>query len=177
MSELSTCEKSVQRIEWNKTKSKFMVFKRTKTFNYDPILQHRLGHNAIASKTEWLELSSLGEEEPKKSVIIQIILKKTALNPENLEMLSIYQSQMLSVKVLSDSRYKYQFLTVCENRVFIHNLSSGQTVGLSLSGEQQGIEKQFLGTPKKLSNSEALEFIESGCPIYEKQGDSFRILV
>lgn len=68
-------------------------------------------------------------------------------------------------------------MTVSQNRVFIHNLDSGQTVPLCLSSEQQGIKKTFLGKEKKLSNTEASELIDSGLPIYEKIGEAYRLLV
>lgn len=174
---METCNKLMEKILWNKDQKKFMVFRKTLTFNWDKLQQHRIGRNPIAVKEEFLDLSVLGENEPKRSVKVPIVIKKTALDPITLNSISGYFSQNLEVKVLTDSIYKYHFLTVCENRVFIHNLDSGQTTGLALSGEQQGIEKHFLGTEKRLSDSEAQELMESGIPVYEKFQGEYRILV
>lgn len=172
---METINKTLEKIVW--VKDKFMVRRKTRTYNYDSIIQHRLGKNPIASKEEFLELSCLGVDEPKKSVKVPIIIKKTATNTENLETMTAYFSQTLEVKVLSDSIYKYQYLTVCDNRVFVHNLQSEQSCPVALSGEQEGLEKTFLGTPKRLTDAEALALLESGCPCYERVGTEYRILV
>jgi hypothetical protein len=174
---MTTVNKIIQEIVWDKAKFKFKVRRETRTFNYDSLTQHRVGRNPIAVKEEFLPLSCLGDKEPKKAVTVQIIIKKTALDPETFNQLNAYFTQNLEVSVLSDAMYIYQYVTICENRVFVHNLDSGQTCPLSLSSEQQGIKKAFLGKQKKLSDSEASELIDSGLPVYEKIGEEYRILV
>lgn len=174
---MSTIDKTLEKIVFNKEKQRFMLRKKTKIYNYDPILQHRLGRNPIATKEEYLPLSALGSDEPKKSVKLPILLRKTATDTNSLEILTAYFSQILSVKILSDDIYKYQYLTVCENRVFVHDLDSGTSAPVAISGETKGIEKTFLGTPKRLTEAEALAMLESGIPIYEKVGTEYRILV
>jgi hypothetical protein len=174
---MDTVNKVIQEIVWDKAKFKFKVRKETRTFNYDSLTQHRVGRNPIAVKEEFLPLSCLGDKEPKKLVNVQIVIKKSALDPETFNQLSAYFTQNLEVSVLSDSAYVYQYVTICENRVFIHNLDSGQTCPLSLSSEQIGIKKSFLGKQKKLSNLEASELIDSGLPVYEEINGEYRILV
>ena len=176
---MNTIDKSLSRIEFSKEKGRFMVNKRTKTYRFDEINDHRLGKNPIAFKQEWLELSSLGVNEPKKAVKTPIIIKKTATDTNSLETLTAYFSQTLEVKVLSDSKYIYQYLTVCENRIFIHNLDSGQTAPLAVSGgNQEGTEKTFEGKPKRLTDAEALELMEKGTPLFEKVTEGeYRIVV
>jgi hypothetical protein len=174
---VDACNKTLEKIVWVKEKQKFMLRKETRTYNYDTINQHRLGKNPIAVKEELFDLSVLGEKEPKKEVKVPIILRKQNVNTETLETMTAYFTQDLSVKVLSDSIYKFQYVTVCENRIFIHNLNSGQTVGLALSGEQQGIEKKLLGTEKRLTEAEATELMESGIPCFEKFQGEYRILI
>lgn len=175
----STIEKTLEKIVFNKAKDRFMLRKLTRTYNYDPIQQHRLGRNPIAVKEEFLELNALGVNEPKKAVKVPIIIKKTATDTNSLETLTAYFSQSLEVKVLSDSKYKNLYLTICEGRVFLHLLDVGDTAPLALSGNnQEGTSKEFLGTPKRLTNSEASVLLESGIPLYEKVSDGeYRILV
>jgi hypothetical protein len=177
MVELSTCNKTLTKIVYVKEKQKFMVRKETRTYNYDSINQTRLGKSPIKVIKEFLPLSVLGEKEPKKSVKIQILLKRSALNPETLTELFAYFTQTLEVKVLTDSMYKFQYVTVDNFRVWLHNLDSGQTVGLPLSGSQTGIEKNWLGTEKRITEAQALDLMEKGTPCFEKYQGEFRILV
>jgi hypothetical protein len=166
-------------IKFNKEKQKFMLFRVTRTYNFDELRQEKIGKRPISKVTTWHELSALGDLEPKKAVKVPIIIKKTATDTNSLETLTAFFSQNLEVKVLSDSKYIYQYLTVCENRIFIHNLDSGQTAPLALSGNnQEGTSKEFLGTPKRLTEAEALELIEKGTVLFEKVSEGeYRILV
>ena len=92
-------------------------------------------------------------------------------------MLSAYFTQDLEVKVVSDSVYTWQYLIKCEGRAFINNLESGQCTPVTLNGEQQGIAKTFMGKEQRITESEARSLLESGCPIFEKVGNEFRMLV
>lgn len=174
---MDTINKIIQEIVWDKAKFKFKVRRETRTFNYDSLTQHRVGRNPIKVTEEFLPLSCLGEKEPKKSVNVQILIKKSALDTETFNLLSAYFTQNLEVSVLSDSMYAFQFVTICDKRVFVHNLDSGQTVPLCLSSEMQGIKKEFQGKPKKLSDSEAQERLDSGIPVYEQINGEYRIIV
>lgn len=51
------------------------------------------------------------------------------------------------------------------------------SVSLALSGSQEGISKEFLNKPKRITNAEAEELVYSGCPIYENINGEYRILV
>jgi hypothetical protein len=175
---VNTIDKVLSKIEFNKDKGRFMVHNRTKTYRYDTINDHRLGKNPLSTTEDWSELSSLGEQEPKKLIKMRIVLKKSATDLESLEQLTAYFTQDLQVKVLSDDMYKYQYLTLCEGRVYIHNLSSGESCPLSMSGTQEGISKVFLGKPVRINPSEALVLLESGFPLYERVSEGeYRVLI
>jgi hypothetical protein len=173
-----TIDKILQKIEFNKEKNRIMVHTIKKQYYYDSIRQHRLSRNPINVTEEWHELSFLADKEPKKAVKLQILLKKSNVNTESLETMTGYFSQTLEAKILSDSIYQYQYLTIDKGRIWIHNLSSGQTTSLSLTGTQEGVSKEFLGTPKRLTNDEALKLMESGSPLFERVSEQeYRLLV
>lgn len=174
---MQTCDKILEKIVWVKEKQRFMVRRRTRTYRFDETNEHRLGKNPLTVKEEFLELSELKENEPLKKVIIGIIIKKQATDRESLETLTAFFTQDLEVSVNTDSIYTWQYLTKCEGKVFVHNLESGQTCPVALSGEQVGIMKRFLGKEKRLTEAETRDLLEQGYPIYEKNGEEYRLLV
>lgn len=164
-------------ILWNKELNRFMVRRITRVWNFDEINQCKLGKQPISKTITWFEISELPEDRrPVKSLIIPIVLKKNATDYQTLTMLTAYFSQDLEVKVLTDEIYKYQFLTKCEGRAFINNLSSGECTPVVMTGEQVGIQKTFLGKEKRLTESEAQRLLEFS-PCYEKFGEEYKILV
>jgi hypothetical protein len=174
---MDTTNKILEKIVYVKEKQKFMLRRETRTFYYDPIAQHRLSKNPIKVTEEFLPLSCLGDREPKKEVTVQIMLKKSNVNTETLETMTAYFSQSLKVSVLSDSTYIYQYVTVDNFRVFIHNLDSGQTCPMALSSEQVGLKKEFLGVPKRITETQAQALMDSGISVYEKFQGEYRILI
>lgn len=159
---------------YNKETKRYMTHVKTMTFNYDKTMQTRLGASPIATKFEWLPLP----ECLKKEVSVPIILKKTATNYDTFETIQAYFLSSIKVKVINEDIYKYQYLSVDRNRVFLHNVASGQTCPIALSSSQQGTIKTFSKTEKKLSNDEALKLIDEGIGVYEKLSDNeVRVLI
>lgn len=172
---MSTIDKTVTKIQWNKEAKRYMQHVKVMTFNYDSYQQKRMGVNPIHTKTEWLELPAC----LKKEVTVPIILKKTATNYDTFETIQAYFSATLKVRVIAEDTYRDQYLSVDNNRVFLHNVSSGQTCPIALGGTNQiGTIREWLKDEKKLSEDEALALMDSNVAVYEKIGNSeIRMLI
>lgn len=172
---MSTIDKVVTKIVYNKEQKRYMTHRKTMTFNYDGLTQSRIGANPIKTKIDWIELPSC----LKKEVNVPIILKKTATNYETFETIQAYFSSSVKVKVINESIYAHQYLSVDRNRVYLHNISSGQTCPIALSGSNQiGTIKEFSKTEKKLTTDEAVKLMNEGIGVYEKLNDNeVRVLI
>lgn len=153
-----------------------MLSRETRVFNFDPINQRRLGVNPIKITHEELELSAIPiKDRPVKSVTMKVLFMKKAIDTFTLEQLVAYFITELKVEVLSDATYAHQYLTICDNRAWVHNLDSGQSTSVCLSAQQEGLTKKF-GVEKRLTNEEAEKMLDEGLPCFEKVGSEWRML-
>jgi hypothetical protein len=175
---MSTCVKTLTKVLWNSEQKKLMMHKEVRTYNYDPIAQHRLGKQPINTKTSWYDFENLPEDiKPKKEIKVPIILLRTATNYETYETISAYFLTHLTVKVLSDAIYKHIYLTTCEGRIFVHYLATGETFPIAMTGENTGIIKTFSTELRKLTTDEYENYLEQKINVYEKVGTEYRILI
>jgi hypothetical protein len=174
---METTSNFSQKIKWNPEKKEFNIYRVTKTFNYDKLHQRKLGMNPIETKTEWLPLSTLGTMEPKKAVELDILIVKNAVDSVSLEPIKGYFKAKLSLKVLSDAIYVYQYIVKSSGRAFINNLKSGQCCPIPLNGSQAGISKEFLGVEQRITVEEAKKLIADNILCYEKSGEGYRLLI
>jgi hypothetical protein len=174
--------KVCESIRWNTEKSKFMVFRITKTYNIDEIRQTRLSKNPIAKTETWHELD-VCKPKLQKKISVPVVLYRCALDPSTMKTIEGYFVQTLEIEVLSDSVYQYKYLSKCEGKIFIHDLDLDFTVPLVLSGGdvsvgvQAGINKKFVGSEKRISVVEKDQLKQQGCLICEQNGEEFKLLI
>jgi len=173
----NTIQSFSQKIKFNPEKNEYMIFRKTRIWNYDKLNQRKYGKNPIEVKEEWLPLSVLGVIEPKKEVEIDIIILKNAVDTYTLEPLQAYFKQKLKIKVLGDAVYKYQYLVKSMNRAYINNIKSGQCTPIAMTGSQEGIAKEFLGLEQKITEAEAQKLIADNVAVYQKSGEGMRLVI
>ena len=131
---METTNKLIEKIVYSKEKKRFMLSRETRVFNWDSIQQRRLGVNPIKITHEELELTAIPlVRRPVKSVTMKVLFKKVAVDTFTLEQFVAFFVSDLKIDVLSDDIYRFQYLTICDSRAWLHNLDSGQTTSVCLS--------------------------------------------
>jgi hypothetical protein len=163
MSENIIIKKEVSKTEFNKTQDKYMVKKQIRSHWANPITLHRLSRNPIKVEDVWEEIPNIS-----KKVSLNALLRKIALDPQSMEQITGYFLIKVDANVLSDKMYRFIFLSICDNRIFMHNTSGGMTAPLALTGESEGIEKT-ISKPVRITDIRAGELLEAGAPMFEMQ--------
>ena len=179
---MNTINKTTEKIIFDTEKDRFVLRRITKQYRFDEVNDHRLGKNPLSTTEQFLELDALeGDQKLLKKITIPILLIKIITDRETLTNLEGYFKQELIVSVLSDDAYRFKFLSLSNGRIWVHDLDADYTSPLILSGGdhssglQSGIQKKFVGEPKRLTTSEAYALKKQGCPLFEKQGDQYNI--
>lgn len=162
-----------QRIKFNEEKGKLMVFRKTRTYNYNKLYQRKVGRNPIRVKEEWLEIEeAMGKDAPKKQLELDIIIKRTATDTNTLKPLLAYFSQKLKISVFPN--YPYLYLTAFHGTVFITDFErfNGVTQPLGLSKGFTGIKIEKGKEEKRLTKEEVKQLIKEGTPIFEEFADN-----
>jgi sensor histidine kinase YesM len=158
------------RIVYDDVSKSFKVRKVTNHYVYNEI---RRKWDREKVEKELLPLSTLNPE-PKKTVVLDIIVAKPIVDPESMEMITGYFLRQYEYRVTEE--YPSEFLVVKNGTVFRNNFAVKECSPLPVieANKLHGIIVKQLGKDKKLTETEAMKLKNEGVKIYEKMGNSLR---
>lgn len=157
------------RIAYDDVNKSWKVRKITNHYVYNEILKKWVKEDV---ETEFLPLSTL-KPEPKKQVVLQIIVAKQVVNNDGTMGIGYFLREF---KYKVTEEYPSEFLVVNNGTVFRNNFATQECSPLPVieASKLHGILVTQLGKDKRLTEAEAVMLKNEGVKIYELHGDSLR---
>lgn len=157
------------RIAYDEANKAWKVRKIINHYVYSEVLRKWVKENV---ETEFLPLSTL-KPEPKKQVVLQIIVAKQVVNEDGTMGIGYF---LREYKYKVTEEYPSEFLVVNNGTVFRNNFATQECSPLPVieASKLHGILVTQLGKDKRLTEAEAVMLKNNGVKIYELHGDSLR---
>ncbi len=173
-----TVEDTFSKIVFDRDSGSFKVKRITKIFNFNPVTREKLSRKPIATKTELLPLSVLGDRQPLKEITVPCVIRKIGFD-SLLNEISVYVLRHLEIRVINDPVYSYLYLVKDLSKIhklpFKIYLPNGLTAPIQFRGTEQGIDKNWLDSEQLVSDAEAEELKRNGALMLVKKGKEYEI--